>query len=301
MSAPAYGRPPDTHRLPEDTRLGPVWLRVADLERSLRFYRDRVGFAVREAAGDEAWLTDAAGTPVLILRERRGANPVPPQGRLGLFHVAVLLPDRAALGRFLGHAARGGLRPGAADHAVSEALYLQDPDGLGLEVYADRPRTAWRVDGEELHVTTEPLDAPGLLAAGEGRPWRGMPAGTRVGHVHFHVGALDAALGFYHRGLGFDQTVGRYPGAVFLGAGGYHHHVAVNVWAPDALPGGPDDAGLEAWSLQLPDQAALSAFHRGARAAGLAPREEAGGLEVRDPWGIRVRVSAGTGIPGADG
>lgn len=294
--ARAYGRRPDAYRLPAAARLGPVRLQVADLRRSLAFYRDTLGFDARERVAEDgarwAELRGADGTTVLALHERRGARPVPQQGRLGLFHVAVLLPTRADLGRFLTHALRVGSRPGAADHAVSEALYLTDPDGLGLEIYADRPRDAWRVDGAELHLTTEPLDAHGLVAAGGDAAWTGMPAGTRVGHVHLHVGDVGEALRFYHQGLGFDQTVWRYPGAAFLGAGGYHHHVAVNVWAPDAAPAGDGDARLLEWTLELPDATALDAFCAGARAAGLTVHADGATVRLRDPWGTAVRVTA---------
>ena len=153
-------------------------------------------------------------------------------GQLGLYHFAILLPDRAALGRFVAHLARIGERAGASDHLVSEALYLSDPDGLGIEVYADRPRATWRYDGQrQLAMDTRPLDLNSLVQAAGGEPWTGMPAGTVMGHVHLHVGDIERAAAFYHAALGLDKVVWSYPGALFLSAGGYHHHVGLNTWA----------------------------------------------------------------------
>ena len=140
-----------------------------------------------------------------------------------------------------------------ADHAVSEALYLTDPDGLGIEVYADRPRASWTYRGDELVMTTEPLDIGGLITAGEGSDWGGAPDGTTMGHVHLHVGDLARAEAFYHRALGFDKTVWSYPGALFFSAGGYHHHLGTNIWSP-----GPsaraDEAKLLEWELVVPER-----------------------------------------------
>ena len=157
-------------------------------------------------------------------------------GLLGLYHFAILLPDRQALGRFVTHLAEVGAHAGSADHLVSEALYLSDPDGLGIEVYADRPRASWTTSGDgderaEIVMATEPLDLRSLVGEAGGERWTGMPAGTVIGHVHFHVGAIREAEAFYHAALGFDKTAWTYPGALFLSAGGYHHHVGTNIWA----------------------------------------------------------------------
>ena len=129
----------------------------------------------------------------MILRERLGARPVPRRGLLGLYHFAILLPDRAALGRFVQHVGTLGVYAGSADHAVSESLYLTDPDGLGIEVYADRPRTTWQVNGSEVHITVEPLDLRDLVREAGGTPWTGLPAGTVIGHMHLYVGELEEA------------------------------------------------------------------------------------------------------------
>src|SRR5688500_18968003 len=175
--------------LPAALRLGAVRLQVADLERSAAFYRDVLGMRLIEQGPGAASLgAHGDDRPLVELRERPGARPARSRGQLGLFHVAYLLPDRAALGRFVRHLAALGVPVGAGDHLVSEALYLADPDGLGIEVYADRPRSTWRRVGDELAMTTDPLDLAGLAAAGGAAPWAGMPAGTRVGHGPLHGG-----------------------------------------------------------------------------------------------------------------
>ena len=217
---------------------------------------------------------------------------MPRQGRLGLFHFAILVPDRATLGRFIRHIADRGVYAGSADHAVSEALYLTDPDGLGIEVYVDRPRPSWRVAGQELFMTTEPLDLRDLIHAAADQPWTGMPAGTTMGHIHLHVGDLDTAAAFYHAGLGLDKVVWSYPGALFLSAGGYHHHLGTNTWAAGAAPAGDDEARLLAWDLVLPDATSVAEAVRSLATAGHPAVVEGAAMRVRDPWGTAVRLLA---------
>jgi len=290
----SYGLAPSGFRLPQATRLGPVTLQVADLERSLDYYQAVLGLRVREREGSRARL----GSPdrVLVeLRELRGARPVPRRGRTGLFHFAILLPDRPSLGRFVAHLGQLGVGVGTADHLVSEAVYLQDPDNLGIEVYADRPRTAWRRLGRELMMATDPLDMGGLLEAAGGEPWTGIPVGTVMGHVHLHVGDLGRAAEFFSETLGFDRTVWQYPGALFLGAGGYHHHLGTNLWAGrDAVPPAADEAQLLEWTIELPDaeslKTAAASLERGGYSverAGSGPDSTAA---TRDPWGTAVRL-----------
>jgi len=209
------------------------------------------------------------GGPALVeLHERLGARRVPRGGRLGLYHFAILLPDRASLGRFAGHLAAVGEYAGSADHIVSEALYLADPDGLGIEVYADRSRDEWAVSNREIVMATEPLDLRSLLRAGGGEPWSGMPRHTTIGHVHFHVGTIAEAERFYHVALGLDKVVWSYPGALFFSAGGYHHHVGTNTWADGASMSTPDAARLLEWELVLPGAADVSARGRECRGVG---------------------------------
>lgn len=302
MTAPthqddAVGIAPPGYRLPAATRLGRVRLQVADLGRSLAFYEGVLGLRTIERGGGRAALGAHAdgAAPLVELHERAGARPVPRRGRLGLYHFAILLPDRLALGRFIAHLAAAGVRAGMSDHAVSEAVYLTDPDGLGIEVYADRPRAAWRANGRELHLTTEPLDAAGLVRAAGGAPWTGMPAGTTMGHVHLHVGDIEQGAAFYHAALGLDQMVWSYPGALFLAAGGYHHHLGTNTWAAGAAPAGEGDARLLSWDVVVPTPGDVRAVAASLSAAGHAVEDDADGAAcARDPWGTAVRVVAQT-------
>lgn len=279
IAAPAF-------RLPAATRPGPVRLQVAELDRSLAFYRDVLGFGVLDRADGSATL--GADRPLVVLEEKPGARPVPRRGRLGLFHVAFLLPSRADLGRFVRHLADLGVPAGASDHLVSEALYLSDPDGLGIEVYADRPREAWRRDGRQIAMATEPLDLQDVVRDAGNTPWDGAPDGTTVGHVHLHVGALDRAAAFYHEALGLDKIVWGYPGALFLSVGGYHHHLGLNTWAAGAPPAGEDDARLLEWSLVLPSESDIEAVVESLSAAGHPVGPD---RRVADPWGTTLRLT----------
>ena len=278
---------PTGYRAPSATRLGRVRLQVADLERSLDWYGRVLGLRVVERGASVATLAPQAGAPVLIeLHEHPGAAPA--RGRLGLFHVALLLPDRASLGAFLKHLAALGERVGAADHLVSEALYLSDPDGLGFEVYADRPRDQWRVQSGELMMDSLAIDAVGLMAAAGDAVWSGMPTGTVVGHVHLHVADLDAAERFYHQGLGLDRMVWSFPGARFLAAGGYHHHLGINTWATGG-PAGDGDARLLDWTVVLPGVEDVAAAAASLREAGFQVDPDG---RAADPWGTVVRLLA---------
>ena len=290
-----YGIAPPDYRLPAASRLGVVRLQVADLARSLAWYRRVLGVEVRQQRNGVATLgAQGAGETLIELHERPGAAPVPRRGRLGLYHFAILLPDRPALGAFVKHLAEIGERAGMSDHLVSEAVYLSDPDGLGIEVYADRPRREWAVENGQLAMATHPLDVENLIGQARAGGWAGLPPGTTIGHVHLFVGDLETAESFYHTGLGLDKTVWSYPGALFLSAGGYHHHLGTNTWAAGAGPAGPNDARLLEWELVLPSPgdvaAALGSLDRG----GAAVRREGQGGTATDPWGTTVRLQ-GTG------
>src|SRR6185503_1047975 len=207
-----YGEAPSGFRLPEQVRLGPVRLQVSDLDRSLAYYQDVLGLRPLERDTAEATLgPQESDIPLVHLRARRGARTIPKRGALGLYHFAILLPDRPSLGRFVRHLGEINARAGAGDHLVSESLYLQDPDNLGIEVYADRPRGTWRRVGRQLMMATDPLDVRGLERAAGAAAWTGMPSGTVIGHVHLHVGDLAAASDFFVEALGLDATVWNYP------------------------------------------------------------------------------------------
>jgi catechol 2,3-dioxygenase len=302
-----YGLAPPRYRLPAATRLGAVRLQVADLERSLEWYRRVLGLEPLDRSPRPGGALDRPGrvarlsapgasAPLVELHERPGAAPVPRRGRLGLYHYAILLPDRPSLGRFLRHVTEIGERAGMSDHLVSEALYLTDPDGLGIEVYADRARGDWRHEDGQLTMATIPLDVEAVLGAAGGGRWSGMPSGTELGHVHLFVADLERAATFYHAGLGFDKTVWSYPGALFLSAGGYHHHLGVNTWATGATPAGPDEARLLEWEVIVPSfPDAAAAIASIVEAGGTVEHSTDGGV-ARDPWGTTVRVR---GVGGA--
>jgi catechol 2,3-dioxygenase len=286
-----YGVRPPAYRLPDATRLGTVRLQVSNLERSTVWYHEVLGFRVASREHGLATLAPEHDGQFIELHERPGATPAPRRGRLGLYPFAILVPDRAALGRFVTHLAQVGERAGASDHLVSEALYLQDPDGLGIEVYADRPRSTWQLRGDELAMDTRPLDLESLTREARGQAWTGMPEGTVLGHVHLHVGDLAEASGFYHRALGLDVMVRSYPGALFLSAGGYHHHLGLNTWAgPAAQPPGADQARLLEWEILLPSGQDVAAVGQSLKGAGFAVNEVPGAVVADDPWGTTLRI-----------
>ena len=283
-------------RLPDATRLGRVRLQVSELERSVGYYERVLGLRTHGRAVGRAALGGADGQVLVELVERAGAKPVPRRGgRIGLYHFAVLLPDRAALGRFVRHLSEVGVPAGASDHRVSEAIYLQDPDGLGIEVYADRPRAAWRYDeAGQLVMATDPLDLGALVRDAGDEEWSGAPAGTAIGHVHLHVRDIADASEFYHSALGLDRTVWSYPGALFLSAGGYHHHLGLNTWAgADAPVAAEDDARLLDWEIVLPSSADVDAVAAALATAGITATRDGDALVAADPWGTTVRVVAG--------
>ncbi len=291
--AAPYTVAPAGYRLPARLQLGPVRLQVADLERSIGYYGRVLGLSATERTEISATLATQGGeTPLVELKERRGATPVPRRGRLGLYHFALLLPDRASLGRFVAHLGALGEYAGSADHLVSEALYLTDPDGLGIEVYADRPRSSWRMQGRALAMATDPLDLEDLVRAAGGQPWTGAPPGTRMGHIHLHVGDLESARAFYHAGLGLDRIVLNFPGALFMSAGGYHHHLGTNIWAAGAPVATEGDARLLEWTVQLPDRTDVEAAARSLTASGYQVRQSSGGAVTVDPWGTGLRLAA---------
>ena len=289
---PDYGIQPAGYRLPDSTHIGAVTLQVSDLTRSAEFYGRFLGFQEMERTADRL----ALGVDGRVLVELRAGAAGPLRARrLGLYHFAILLPDRAALGSALEHLVRNGITPGASDHLVSEALYISDPDGLGIEIYRDRPREEWRVVQRQLEMATEPLDFDAVLTAADGKPWGGMPSGTVIGHVHLHVGAIEEAKAFYHEALGLDVMVWSYPGALFLSAGGYHHHLGTNTWA-GAHATAPErtEPQLLKWQLVLPDAGAVSEAARNISQAGFAVSpEEPGGSIAEDPWGVALQLTTG--------
>jgi catechol 2,3-dioxygenase len=267
--------------VPAATRMGAVHLTVADLNRSLDYYEQQIGLRVHAREGGRARL-GTGGEDLLELTEEPGARPA--DGYAGLFHFALLVPERADLARWLAHAVHDRVPlSGLSDHAVSEALYLRDPDHHGIEIYADRPREEWEGQvGERL--TTVPLDVENLLGVLDDAPtapFDGLAEGTVMGHVHLSVGAIEPMNAFYRDRLGFAVMAGLGDQATFLSAGGYHHHLAGNTWQSGGAPYAPEGhARLTQMTIVLPDSASLD------DAAG-----RIGGTEVHDPSGIPVLLT----------
>lgn len=282
---------PTGYQLPEALRLGAVTLQVSDLDRSVAYYEQIIGLRVVQRDAGSAALAAALGGDVIVhLVEKRGVHPVPQRGLLGLYHFAILLPTRAHLGQFLAHLANRNVRAGMSDHLVSEALYLSDPDGLGIEIYADRPRSTWKLDGPAIAMATDPLDVRDLIASAEGNTWKGAPAGTRIGHVHLYVGDIDQAERFYHQGLGFDKVNLQFRGALFMSAGGYHHHLGTNIWAAGSPMATDKDARLLEWQVILPTSDDVEGAERSVRQLGVSVDHSGESFTANDPWGTMVRV-----------
>jgi len=267
-----------------DTTVGPVHLTVADLERSLGWYAHALGLERRagDGRGDGLATLAAGDDDLLVLYEEPGAVPV--QHHTGLYHYALLVPTRSDLARWLGHVAQARIPlTGLSDHIVSEAVYLRDPDGHGIEIYRDRPRDEWVRDGDEVRMSTDPIDVEELLGAAEGGP-SGVPAGTRMGHVHLHVADIPASEAFYRDTLGFDETAHLGNQASFFSAGGYHHHIGVNTWAgAGASPPPTGSAALRHATVVLPDASERDRVAGRAADAGAEPVEVDEGVLVRDP------------------
>jgi catechol 2,3-dioxygenase len=269
--------------LPPATRMGAVHLTVADLDRSISYYETQIGLQVHAREGGRARL-GTGGEDLLVLTEEPGAKPA--DGYSGLFHFALLVPERIDLARWLAHAARDRVAlTGLSDHFVSEALYLRDPDHHGIEIYADRPRELW--EGQVgLRLTTEPLDTNDLLATLEepaSEPFDGLAGGTVMGHVHLCVADVGRTVDYYRDVVGFGLMAQLGDQAAFLSAGGYHHHLGGNTWQSAGRPYAPEGhARLTQMTIVLPDEASLDTL-----------AERVGGREVRDPSGIPIALTTG--------
>ncbi|HMD58115.1 MAG TPA: VOC family protein [Solirubrobacteraceae bacterium] len=277
-------------------RVGSVTLAVSDLQRSVDFYERMLGLPLLERSEDEARLGTDAARPALVLTAIADPEPVPVDST-GLFHVAWLHPSRAALAATIRRIIDAGWRfDGASDHGVSEALYLSDPDGLGIEIYADRPREAWErpAEGHGVRMMTLPLDVEDLLAQGDPSPTPAIAPGTGVGHVHMKVADVPRAAAFYGGTLGFEEMA-QMPSAAFLSAGGYHHHLGLNSWQSAGASRAPESApGLQLVEFELPGEDALGALERvlAARAPDALLGAEGGRVSVLDPDGQELAFAA---------
>lgn len=286
-----------TSLLPTNTHIGSVALTVSSLEQSLPFYCDVLGFEVASHADAMATLVAGGSSFLVELVELPGARPKP-RHSTGLYHFAILVPSRLELARALRRLVMADWPlQGVADHGVSEALYLADPDGNGIEIYRDRPREQWPQRNGLLEMTTDPLDLASLLQELDRHPRSegGLVPETVIGHVHLHVGNLAAAEAFYCSVLGFDVMQRNYPGALFISAGGYHHHLGLNTWAGAGAPPPPADAaGLRYFTVVVPDEAAFAALVARAQAASLALEQQPDGWLVHDPSRNGVLLTGST-------
>jgi catechol 2,3-dioxygenase len=281
------------------TDVGMVTLNVSDLRRSLDFYTRMIGLKAFQQGGGGA-LLGAGSRPILALHETSGA-PIPPESATGLYHAAILLPDRRALALKIAQLSAANVPLGYADHLVSEAFYLSDPDQNGLELYRDRPREAWAWDAGRVSMASDPIDFDNFFAeiirdevAGAAAA---VPDTTKLGHVHLRVADIDLAEQFYHGVLGFDVTA-RMPGALFVSAGGYHHHIGMNTW--QSRGGGPPaqpSTGLSEFSIVLPGRAELERLVKQVSASGTTVERDADNALLYDPFRNRIRLVA---LPGSE-
>ncbi len=272
-----------------DTKIGAVHLTVSDFGRSLPYYQHNIGLKLHRLEGDVAYL-GAGGRDLLALKELRSA--LYPQRVTGLYHFAILVPSRLELALTLKHLIETETRiGGASDHLVSEALYLSDPDGNGIEIYRDRPRHEWPLLGGQIQMDTKQFDVEsvlgelhGLTVHGRDLTWNGLHPDTTIGHIHLHVSHLPEAEAFYTQVLGFDLIMHYGPSAAFVSAGGYHHHIGLNTWAGvGAPPPPPGSVGLDWYEIVLPDEEALAATAVRLQNAHIPTEQHDNGLFLRDP------------------
>jgi len=274
------------------TAIGGVHLTISNLDRSVRFYEAHLGFALHRRDERTAWL-GAGGPDLLVLSQCENAPRV--RRTTGLYHFAILVPSRADLGRALRRMIETDtVLQGVADHGVSEALYLADPDGNGIEVYRDRARADWPMVNGRLQMGADPLDLDAILAEDSGRDGHGLASGTVIGHVHLHVARLADAERFYVDVLGFELMQRYGPSALFVSAGGYHHHIGLNTWAGVGAPPPPAGAiGLRHFAVKLPTEAARAAIEARVRAAGIPIEATPDGLVVHDPAKNAILLTLG--------
>ncbi|MCS7059569.1 MAG: VOC family protein [Anaerolineae bacterium] len=276
------------------TRIGSVHLRVSTFHRTVPFYTDVLGLGIIDEAAHRLTLGVETEQPLIVLEETIGAIRKPAR-TTGLYHFAILVPSRIDLARLVMRFVETEYPvQGASDHGVSEALYLADPDGNGIEVYADRPSDAWPREDGKLRMTTDPLDMAGLLnLLGTQKEAAGLPAGTRIGHIHLHVGHLAEAEAFYRERLGFDLMQRYGNSAAFLSAGGYHHHIGINTWAGVGAPPPPAQAvGLRHFTVHLPNRSALHALVDHLRRSEIVVHAEENGERIADPSGNHILLTA---------
>ena len=270
--------------------IGAVGMIVRDLDRLTAYYRDLLGLTVQQRTPQVAVL---GVNDVTLLELTHGPDALPDDPHeAGLYHTAFLMPTRADLARWILRTANSRVAiTGASDHDVSEAIYLDDPEGNGVEVYSDRPREQWRRDGAMIFQKTDPLDIDAIVREVDPATatYPSAPEGLRIGHIHLRVGDVARAENFYRGALGLDVTR-RRTGATFMSSGGYHHHVAVNTWhSSGARARSGKRAGLDWFAMEINDRATMDGLKKRFAAAGVAIEENPGGFAAMDPCGTRIR------------
>ncbi|MBN8193654.1 VOC family protein [Bacillus sp. NTK074B] len=271
--------------------VGEVNLKVQNLHQSLSFYQEVLGFNVLNQTQKSTTLSADGVHPLLTLEQPEHIVPKE-QRTTGLYHFALLLPNREELGKILAHLIRLNIQLGSSDHLVSEAIYLSDPDGNGIEIYRDRPSTEWKWNDGEVKMTVDPIDARGIVAEAEGEAWNGLPLDTVMGHIHLHVSDLKSSEEFYGKGLGFD-VVSRFENqALFISTGGYHHHIGLNTWnGVGAPPPAENSAGLNWFTLHFPNEEKRALVMNRLQSIGASIQEHEGKILTRDPSGNRIDLS----------
>lgn len=275
-----------------NTFVSHVHLNVMDLQRSLTFYKKIIGFQILEETNQKAILTADGKTPLLTIEQSENATPKQPR-TTGLYHYALLLPSRADLAKLIRHFIKISYPlQGASDHLVSEALYLADPDGNGIEIYSDRPATNWKWNKDEVAMDTVPLDAQSILKEWDGKPWQGLPAGTVMGHIHLHVAELVKTEQFYCDGLGF-EVVNRYGNqALFISTGGYHHHIGLNTWNGIGAPApSKQSVGLQSYLIELPTEEKRNTIIQRLEKLGAQIKEKNNIYTTQDPSGNLIQLT----------
>ncbi|KAF4324771.1 hypothetical protein G195_001032 [Phytophthora kernoviae 00238/432] len=283
-----------TYQIPATTHLGEVSLRISNLERSIQFYTEVVGLKLLERSEKVATLTADGKQSLLRLEQLTDAVTMPVRSTSGLYHFAILLPDRKSLGLALRNLAESGIEIGQGDHLVSEAFYISDPDHNGIEIYADRARDTWKRDADNNYImSSDPVDVDSLFALAANEPWQGLPAGTVIGHVHFHVRSLEESRRFYTGVLGFD-VVGNFANmsALFVSAGGYHHHIGLNIWAGAGAPVNPDNAtGIDYFTIIYDGKEPLEQAVEKLRQSNASIEQQGTDWFTVDPQNIRIRLT----------
>ncbi|WP_345239293.1 VOC family protein [Pontibacillus salipaludis] len=271
-------------------RVGVVSLKVQDLPKSKAFYTNILGLKVMEEEGGKAVLSADGKDPLVILEQPKSIE-AKDRREAGLYHFAILLPARKDLASFIYHLTEQGIHMGAADHLVSEALYFEDPDGNGIEVYRDRPSSQWQRVNDQIVMTVDPLDGDSILSELNGDRWSGMPLGTIIGHIHLHVRDLQAAREFYCEGLGFEVTFDRLDKALFLSTSGYHHHIGLNTWKGErAKEPSTKRVGLQFYSLIFPGKEARQKATTRLRELGYRVVEDENMVITYDPIGNTIKL-----------